>query len=445
MRDIVVLLMVSVLLVPLAFSGAVAAYLLWAWTSLVSISNYTYSFAQGIPYNLIFAIMAMSMILFSRDPCKGRFVFTRTAVLLVLLACQATISVIFGWDVNVRTFEVYSNLIKIIIFCMFMPLVLTTRARIHAFLVVLVLGMGLYGWLEGGKTVVSLGSHKITGVLKFGDNNQLGLVILMTLPLTLYLISYSRSYWVRMGLLGAFFLSFAAVIGTRSRGALLALVALGGWVALTGRQRVKTIMVVVVLAFGVYAFAPSDWTERMTTVKSAGGDSSFMTRVVAWKVCSAIALDNPFTGGGFRAVQTQPVWASYRDTDGLLGFIDTPERPVYFFAAHSIYFEALGDMGFVGLFLFLAVMLNVFINRLQIRRQIGADRKDLYWARDLADMIAASMLCYLIGGAALSLAYLEIPYMLAMTMEVLRSCVVAMVSSSPVHERGKPGPSGARS
>lgn len=429
MRDVAVLLSMLIFL-PLAITSATSAYLLWAWTALISVQDYTYGFMRNIPLNQIFALIAMALIVTKHDPHKGQLEINRTTLVFTLFFLQATISVVFSYEGNPRTWELYGNIGKALLFCFFMPLVLTQRWRVHGLIVALVLGLAFHGLLEGIKTIISAGGHRIQGLAKFGDNNQLAVILVMALPLLIYLIQYSSNALVKLGAVGALILNLAAVVGTQSRGALLAIMALGLWIALGSRRKLISLLIVFCAIITVLMFAPETWWNRMQTIKEADSDSSFMTRVVAWKVSSAIALENPLTGGGFRAVQTQSVWDKFRESDGLLGFVNTPERPLRFYAAHSIFFEVLGDMGFFGLFLFLAILGNVFLTRWEIHKIVGTQRDDLAWIRDLSDMIGASLFAYIVGGAALSLAYFEVVYMLAMLMQVLKTIALTRTKNT---------------
>ena len=75
-------------------------------------------------------------------------------------------------------------------------------------------------------------------------------------------------------------------------------------------------------------------------------------------------------------------------------------------AAHSIYFQVLGEQGWPALVLYLLILTlslrNTFIVARQTRNQPG-----LAWAHDLASMIFVSLLAFCVGGAALSLAYFD--------------------------------------
>ncbi|MFT3736559.1 MAG: hypothetical protein QM776_16335 [Rhodocyclaceae bacterium] len=113
----------------------------------------------------------------------------------------------------------------------------------------------------------------------------------------------------------------------------------------------------------------------------------------------------------------------YRDSPSLLSSVETPYT-LAGRAAHSAYFEVLGDMGFVGLFLFLAILITPFLARNEIRRVAKAHGPGLIWASDLADTLSAVMFAYVVGAAALSVAYFEAMYAIVMLMETLRQYVL---------------------
>ena len=75
-------------------------------------------------------------------------------------------------------------------------------------------------------------------------------------------------------------------------------------------------------------------------------------------------------------------------------------------AAHSIYFEVLGDHGFVGLALYLAILAAAWLNTFQVLN-VTRTRPDLAWAHELARMLQISLVAFLVGGAALSMAYYD--------------------------------------
>jgi probable O-glycosylation ligase (exosortase A-associated) len=189
---------------------------------------------------------------------------------------------------------------------------------------------------------------------------------------------------------------------------------------LTTNRRWLALVVVAVGVTLVFNSANDDWVERMQTIQTAQDDESFMGRVAAWKVSSAIAVENPIFGGGFRALQSVAIWDRFKSSEGLLGFVDTPQLARSGVAAHSIWFEVMGDQGFVGLLWFMLLIGNVVLVRRAVWQKVLALGRQHAWAGDLADAVAVSMLAFLVTGSLLSAAYFELPYLCMMVMECLR-------------------------
>lgn len=427
MRDLMFLGAFLVLL-PLAFRNAFVAYLIWGWTGLIAIENYLFGFMMPVKLNFIFALITMLMILFKKDTERGVLGANPTVVLLSLFFLQGSLSAVFAYDGNQLNWELYDRFWKELVFAMLMPLVVVKRYRIHAFVLVMCLGLGFHGFIDGLKFFSSGGSHLVRGFKKFGDNNHFAVMLVMAVPLLLYMTSYSKSRWLRLATLAVAIITIAAVIGTRSRGGFVAMVAVGLWLVLTSRKRLPALTVFIAGIIFVVAIAPESWTQRMETIQEAEQDSSFMSRVEAWQVSSAIALHNPLTGGGFHAVATQSVWGQFRGQKGLLGFIDSGLNSAIFRAAHSVYFEVMGDMGFSGFIIFMALLLNALKSGVQISRLARQGGPELEWAQDLSRSLASTIFAFLVGGLTVSIAYTEFIYMAVMLMEILKREVQRVVS-----------------
>jgi O-antigen ligase len=91
-------------------------------------------------------------------------------------------------------------------------------------------------------------------------------------------------------------------------------------------------------------------------------------------------------------------------------------------AAHSIYFQVLGEHGFVGLGLFLLLWILVWRDTAWIIRR-SRERETLGWASDLARMIQVSLVGFFVAGAFLSLAYYDVPYNLLVAVVLTRVLV----------------------
>ena len=418
MRDLLTLC-VMLVYVPLAMRHTFVAYLLWGWTGLIALNYYLYGFMIPVQYVMIFALIALGSWFWTKDPEKLPFEPNRTFTFFAIFWVHSLFSALFAYPGLVLNWELFSDLSKTLLFCALMPMLVTSRLRVHAIVLMLALATAFHGALDGLKFLESGGAHTARGMPKFGDNNGYALVLVMVVPMVYYLYQYSARRWVKLSFAAVTLLTVLAIVATGSRGGFAGLTAVAIWIIWQGRRKFAGILAVAVVGLMVYQLAPESWQNRMETIKTAEDDSSFMGRVAAWKVDSAIALANPVLGGGLRVVENPTVWAQFMDQPGLLGFVETP-RITGFKASHSIWFEVLGDQGFVGFFLFVAMVANAFFTLREVRALARRGGESTRWALDLADMVGASLVGYVISGSLLTAAYTETSYMLMMLLETIK-------------------------
>lgn len=433
MRDLLVLGFIFAF-VPLALSNTFVGYLLWCWTGLIALNEYLYGFMVPVPYVQVFALITLASWMWLKDPEKKPFQANRTTTIFLIFLTHGLLCALLAYPDLFFNWEIFGNLAKTILFCVLMPLLVTSRFRLHALVLVVVFATAFHGVLDGLKFLASGGAHNARGLAKFGDNNQLALVLLLIIPMLYYLYQYSASRLVRLGFIVGILLTVLAIVATASRGGLIGLGALALWLILKSRRKFLGILLVTICGILVVQLAPESWTARMQTIKAADEDSSFMGRVVAWKVSSAIAVANPIFGGGFRVIQSHQVWNQFKSSEGLLGFVDTPVLSRSGVAAHSIWFEVMADLGFVGFFIFIALIINAFRTRWEIRQLVDRGGTSFQWAADLADLLGATLFVYLVSGSALSAAYFEMLYIVMMMLEVTKQQLMAALHSVPTEK-----------
>ena len=416
MRDIAISLMLIAAL-PLSFRTATSAVLLWAWSAYIDVTSVVYGFLASIPIQKIIVVFAVISLFVGKT--KRRFYLDRTVALLILFVVTTFVSQSQTITVSADGWEIYGKVVKIVIFAVIITGVMWERLQIHALVITVCLALGFTGIWEGVLFFLTAGSHIMEGTPSLGDNNQVALQILMIMPLMYYV--YEQSSWksVRIASLAGCFLLAACVMGSRSRGGFAGLVIIALALSLFSRRKVVTTVLTVVIGVGLLMAAPDSWTARMHTIQAANQDTSFMGRVIAWKLSTLIALDHPIFGGGFHAVQHPEVWRHYTSSFDTLDFVPTDEPDVEPHAAHSLYFELLGDTGFLGLGIFLLLIATAFANGAAIRRR-ARGRPDLAWASSLAGKLQLSLVVLLVSGSALSTAYYELPYTLMAVLSVTR-------------------------
>jgi len=215
----------------------------------------------------------------------------------------------------------------------------------------------------------------------------------------------------------------ASILGSWSRGALLGGAAMCFMLWLKTRNKWLTGAVMSVALVAFLAFLPEGWFERMSTIKDYQQDQSAMGRINAWGFAVNIANERPLVGGGFRAF-TPELFMKYAPT------------PTDFHDAHSIYFEVLGEQGYVGLLLFVSLALIAFRTCGRIRRK-AQPRPDLAWAGELAAVIQVSLVGFGVGGAFLGLAYFDLPYSLMAIVALTNAYVDRALAAQPVAKEGE--------
>jgi len=275
--------------------------------------------------------------------------------------------------------------------------VLNTRKHVDQLVWVLVVSLGFYGVKGGIFTIATGGAYRVWGPAGsfIEGNNEVALALIMAIPLMRYLQLVSAKRWVRRALGVAMALTALAALGSQSRGALLAIVAMAALMWVRSEHKAVSAIVIVALGASLVAFMPGTWDARMQTIDANKLDSSAEGRINAWKMAWNLAKDRPI-GGGFEVI-TPELFAKYAP------------NPNDIHAAHSIYFQVLGEHGFPGLFLFVLLWWLVWRHAGRMRR-LGAPGSDAEWARHLGGMIQVSLIGYLVGGAFLSLAYFDLPY-----------------------------------
>lgn len=412
MRDILITAIVLGVL-PLVFRHAWIGVLLWTWLSIMNPHKLAFGFAQNAP----FAAMAAAATLIALVTGKDKVSLPRNGAVwaLILFLLWMGVTTVFAFDRGASVNQL-EKVLKIQLMTLVALAVLHERLHIQLFVWVNALSVAFYGFKGGLFTLKSGGGERVWGPPGgfIEGNNELGLAMLMVIPLLFYLYVTTEQKWIRRGLLLTMLLSAVAVLGTHSRGALLAIVAMGGMLWLRSPVNKLTSGIGIVFVGGLlFTFMPDNWHERMGTIRTYEQDGSAMGRINAWETAINIANDRP-TGAGFEAY-TPLIFGIYAPNP----VEERAADPNHARASHSIYFQILGEHGWVGLFLFLTIWWLIWREagrlRLEARRA-----PEFLWVFHLASMCQVALIGYAVGGAFLSLAYFDLPYNVIVVVVVMR-------------------------
>lgn len=411
MRDIFVTVVVLGLL-PAAFLQPWIGVLLWSWIGYMNPHRLSWGFAYEFPFAMLIALAVLGGLLISKE--DKRIPWTRETKILAAFIVWMGVTTVFAVHEQLA-WQQYEKVVKIQLMTFITLMVMGSKERLTYLAWIIALSIGFYGVKGGIFTLTTGGGHHVRGPLGtfIGGNNEIGLAMIMVVPLMRYLQLQAKHWVIRHGMLLAMVLTLIAILGTQSRGALLGIVAMLFFLIMKSRKKVLFLILIMATAPLAYNYMPDSWHERMSTIQTYEEDASAQGRFRAWEFAFNEALKRPMLGGGYE------VFAGKTD-------------------AHSIYFEILGEHGFFGLAMFLSIgFLSWFTGSWVIKKTKGIE--ELNWARDLASMLQVSLIGYAVSGAFLGLAYFDLYYHLV-AMMVLTKVLVMRHLANPDKTGNTPAP-----
>ena len=203
---------------------------------------------------------------------------------------------------------------------------------------------------------------------------------------------------------GAMLLCGVSVLGSHSRGAILAVSAMLAVLWWRGKNKLITAALILAVAFLALPMMPEEWWSRMSTIETHE-DQSAAGRLNAWAMAYNIAKSN-LLGGGF-SIYNAAVYGRY-----------APD-PSFVVSAHSVYFHMLGEHGFIGLFIYLCFGVATWRTCGWLRKH-GKLHPQTEWCAQLGAMTQVSIVGFGVGGAFLSLTYYDLPYNMMVLVLVAR-------------------------
>jgi probable O-glycosylation ligase (exosortase A-associated) len=436
----------------LAFIGFVLALglkrpflwvLLYVYIDILAPQRIGHSIITTLPLSMI-AFAAAFGGWFALDRKEGaRFTLRQGLMVLLLLYCfWTTGNADFPDDAQTKWEWVW----KALLFAIFLPLTLTTRARIEGLALVLLLSVATIVIGTGMKTILGGGGYQN---LKFFVNDNSGIyesstlatVAIGLIPMLWWFVRYGtifRPHWMVTGFAVA--LTFACLlvpVGTEARTGLLCIAALGVLMLRYTKRRILFIAGAGVLGLTALPFLPQSYYDRMSTIAQPSGDESASTRMAVWKWTLDFVAEKP-TGGGFDAYRgnrftyVMPV----TKTDGNTTTVTYQQVVDEGRAYHSSFFEMLGEQGWPGLILWLSLHLVGLwqMERLQ-RRWKKSDDEATRWITPLAAALQMSAIIYLVGATFQGIAYQPVMLMLVGLQIGLNTYCLRLDSAKALVER----------
>lgn len=428
---------------------------MWSWLTYMTPHRLTWSFAYDFRFNYFVTIVT----LFSIFKSKMHHVYiprTSTTFFWFLFSVWVTLSGIDAIEQGSAWAE-WTRYMKIQIMVIVTYSLVKKKEHIVILVAVIAFSIGFFAFKGGLFTLLKGGHFRVLGpeYSFISDNNTFALAVNTTMPLAFYFLETAKNKIYRLLLIAHIFFCILAVFGSYSRGGLIGLTAIGVALWLSSSRKIILLTSILVFIPAAAIIMPEKWTQRITPMLDSLNiphnlpahwllsprlllennepvvdnlidnaiekfevnqglikedaeilrDLSIKGRFDAWNVAKLMAKDRPFFGGGFGAFSQE---SFDRYTPG-----------VFRHAAHSIYFQVLGEQGIAGLIIWSLMHVATLFTGLWVFIHCRKD-PDLDWAAIMAKNIVIGMIGYYSSGLSLGLAYYDLPYHYTALLVILK-------------------------
>lgn len=324
------------------------------------------------------------------------------------------------WDMFIPWLIIYFMLINAV----------DTREKFFLFVLVYVacsFKMSQHGFRSWASSGFGFRSWGVTGAPGwFNNSGEVGIQMCIFFPMSLYLLLALKEHLSRR----AFWLmaiipvtAAATILAANSRGAVLGGVAAMCWSVAVSKYRSRALLGALLAVVIGYFVLPDEFLARFS---SMGEDTTSQTRLTYWKNGLTMLLGHPVFGIGFWN------WGSYYAAHfpaAVEGYYKGVELP------HNIFVQVGAELGFVGLFFYVALIASSFVMNRQTRA-IARARGDRF-SEVMATGFDSAMVGFLVSAQFISVAYY--PYLwiaLAMTVMLRSSALDHGTQSREGRRRG---------
>lgn len=406
MRSLIITMIVFGVL-PFILTRPYVGVYVGAWIGYMNPHRLTYGFAYDFPFAMIIAIVTLAAIIFTKS--EKSIPVNSLTVFWAGFLCWIVITTAFALNMDYAPAQLI-KVIKIQTLTILAVMLIRNIRQLNVLIVVIALSIGFFGIKGGAFTLATAGNYRVWGPPGsfIEGNNELAVALLMILPLFFYFRRLLNKAWMKVSVDISALLIFASILGSQSRGAFLAILAVALFLILKSKKHRFIILISVILALPVaFSLMPENWHDRMNTIQTYEEDASAVGRMEAWEASFNIAAAR-VTGGGFDP-WIQRIFNEY-----------TPGYKAR--AAHSIYFHIMAEHGFLGLILFMMVFILAWRMAGKVIR-VTESSSDLENINFLARMLQISFIAFAVGGAFLSLPYFDLPWHIVAIVLILNRIV----------------------
>lgn len=352
-----------------------------------------------------------------------------------LLTLALWITLTTTWAVVPAAWIKWDTAIKTVLFCALLSQLTWKAEQVEAILLAIIAGsaaqicsFGIKGLITGGGYQQELGV--VGGNAGLAESSTLAVFSAAMVPFYWFIANNSillrKNIVLRLAAISGTFLTVSAIIATNARAGLVSLVICGGLVLARSKRGFLSVLIIIALLIAAIPFiATTDWFARMNTLSSVRADDSSMQRVAVWSWTMDYVKSHPW-GGGFNVDQTNRFTVEAENEAG--------EVTISGKAFHSIYFEVLGEHGFLGFLLYFGLIGRVLFRLIKFQRSVKRENRKNNWGREFAIASLFSWAGLLVGCAFIGIAFMPfIFFFLVISLAILTVAKRAAIVVRPGH------------
>ena len=224
----------------------------WTLLSIMNLHKLAWA-AADLPLAAVLACSTLVGMVITRD--RRQVAIAPATILLVVFMVWICITLPFSFSVD-GSMDMFKKVMKIDFMILVALVLINSRTQIIALASVLVFSIGFYGLKGGIFTIVNGGNYRVWGPegTFIEGNNELALAIIVCIPLMRFLQMQLKTRAMRWAMGTLMVLSAIAALGTQSRGALIAIVAMAAMLWWRNRNKAVFGVLITIIGIGIIAF-----------------------------------------------------------------------------------------------------------------------------------------------------------------------------------------------
>jgi putative inorganic carbon (hco3(-)) transporter len=309
---------------------------------------------------LVVLIVLISIILRQDEKLIFPSLSKKLIVFLVMIAIGTPFAFWKG-----GTFWATLDFGKTVLYNILIVSLLTTRKRLHGFLITYAAAIGYLGltscwsYFHGG-SVFAQGIDRAQGLTNAGgDPNSLAITLVTALPFALLLLGEGSKKF-RVFAIATCLVNVVTLVLTGSRTGFLCLMMLIVVFTLTRKKGLLLAPVMAVLILGIWMAMPAEYKARYTTVENLKDDESYQNRIISWKSGLHMFEDRPLTGVGM---------GNFSYANGLK-YWPIKNGVRIWLQPHNVYVQMIAETGLLGSIAFCVFVISMITTNKRMKAEL---------------------------------------------------------------------------